>query len=179
MGINYKIDADTIMASLMRRNGQTFQGRHGVTYMPNYADIVVKYVGDVRKPSGMILRAENFYKVAPWQDHHARELVRKLNAQLHHDGAWAVMWTNPTPDGMPTEIKISFQDVDGDPQFVIDCERTLADLMTTGPESHMENCERAYQQWKQWQVDMEISPNQKIKWGQGQEQRDPHDQPLI
>jgi hypothetical protein len=179
MGWNWKVDSNAIMAALMRRNGQTFGGEHGVTFMPDYMNCVVRHFGMVKMKSGVLVSAQHFYKTEAWQDDYARKLVANLNKQLHHDGVWAVMWTNPTEFGMPTELRIAFQDKDGDPQFVIEVERTLTDLMVHGPDSHMENCERAYQQWVRWQKEMEISEKQKIKWGQGQEQINPLDQPLI
>lgn len=179
MAWNHKLDSNTIMAALMRRHGQTFNGSHGVTYMPDYMNCIVRHVGQVQMKSGVLVPTSHFYKVEPWQDDYARKLVADLNKILHHDGAWAVMWCNPTEFGMPTQLKIAFQDKDGDPQFVIDVERPLTDLQVNGPKSHMDNCERAYQQWKRWMADMEINDNQKIKWGQGQEQIRPDDQPLI
>lgn len=177
--IHPKIDGDTICAGLARRAGQVYEGEHGVMFMPHDQVVIVKHIGVVKTRSGVILRAEHFYKVAPWQDDYARKLVHKLNYELHHDGAWSVMWSHPTDDGMPTQINFAYQDVDGDPQLVINSDRTLADMMTRGPDSHLENCERAYQQVVGWKKDMEIAPDQQIKWAKGQEQLDPNVQPEL
>lgn len=179
MGYNKKIDGDLLMACVAAGAGQTVSGEHGVMYMPYHRNVGVRYIGFVRAASKVVIPTKLFYKVEPWQDDYARKLVHLLNYQLHHDGAWSVMWGSPTQDGMPTQINMAYQDVDGDFCFVINSERTLLDMQMTGPESHLENCERAWKQYTGWGEEVEIRPEQKIKAAQGQEQKDPTVQPII
>lgn len=177
---NAKVDADSIMATLARSSGATLKADGGVMFTPFESVVVRKATGTVKLASGIIVTAENFFKLTPWQDDYARKLVMFLNYDLHHDGNWAVMWLNPTLEGMPTEIRLAYQDEDGDVQFVIESDRTLVNLQQVDDvRSHGENAEQAYMQYKQWLCDVDVQDNQKIKAAQGQQQFDPTIQPLV
>lgn len=174
-----KIDGDLILACLARNNGATLAGDHGVMYAPYYKRVERKFIGAVKMPSGVLSPAAFFYRLEQWQVDHAKRLVHMLNDDLHHDGAWSVLWTNPTAQGQPTELHIAYQDVDGDIRFVIESTRSLVDLMMSGPESHMENCERAFQECMGWTREVDIRPDQTIKAGQGQQSVNPNIKPII
>lgn len=182
---NRKVDGDTLVRTAQAAAGQVLQGNHGVMFIPagprgpKMQSVAVRYIGQVRAPSGVIMEARFFYRVEPWQIDHAEKLVHKLNYELHHDGAWSVLWKHPAPDGVPTMISMAYQDADGDVQFVVDSNRTCADLQIAGPESQIEICERAYKQFMGWLSDVDIGAGQMIKAAQGQQQKDPTIQPLI
>ncbi len=174
-----KIDGDLIMATLAANAGDTLPGNHGVMYSPYYGKVERRYIGAVTLPSGVLQPSAFFFKVEAWQNEHAKKLVQTLNRDLHHDGAWSVLWNTPLEDGRPTKLNIAFQDVDGDIRFIIESDRTLPDLLANGPESHLNSCENAYRQMMGWVRDVEIKPGQTIKFAQGQDQADPTVHPLI
>lgn len=177
------LDVDTIHAGLARMAGTVLAGAHGVQYTisSDFGKQVRRtYVGGhVRNSRGILQRVENFYKVQEWQNDHATKLVRLLNYELHHDGSWAVMWTLPGFDGIPTELRMAFQDVDGDVQLVVESDRKPADLLANGPISHLNNCEKAYQEWREHMKVVDVQKNQTIKMGQGEREKDPSIQPDI
>lgn len=177
---NGRVDADSIMASLARTSGQTLKCDGGVTYYPMGSVTVKKPIGTIVLPSGVMVKSENFFKITLWQDDYARRLVKFLNYELHHDGVWAVMWLNPTIDGYATEIRMAYQDEDGDTQFVVESQRPLVDLQQVDDvRSHGNNCESAYHQYKNFLNDVDVQDNQKIQAAKGEQPKDPNDQPLL
>lgn len=177
---NGRVDADSIMATLARNAGMTVQAAGGVSFMPFDGAILRRAVGEVKLASGVIVKADAFFKLTAWQDDYARRCVKVLNGDLGHDGAWAVMWLNPTVDGLPTEIRFAWQDDDGDIQFVVESQRTLVDLQQVDDAtSHGNNCAEAYKTWRGWLKDVDVQPDQTIKAAQGQQQKDPNVRPLV
>lgn len=177
---NAKVDAESIMASMARQNGQTLDQDAAVQWFPHDGAIVRKATGQVLLPSGIVVNAENFFKITAWQDDYARRLVKFLNYEMRHDGVWAVAWCNSTVDGYATELRMGFQDLDGDFQFLIGSDLTLVDLQTRDDaRRHGKVCEDAYQQWRGWQRDVDVKPEQTIKAALGQQQADPTVQPIL
>lgn len=177
---NAKVDADSILASMARANGQTYDQGSGVEWFPHDKAVVRKAQGQIKLKSGVVVNAEHFYKITAWQDDYARRLVKFLNYEMNHDGVWAVAWCNPTDDGYATEIRFGFQDMDGDFQFLIGSDLTLVDLQTRDDvRRHGKVCEEAYQQWRTWQKDVDVRPEQTIKAAKGQSQANPNDQPIL
>lgn len=181
MGVNNKIDGDTIVATMMRNQHQTIDSDCGLMFMPHGSMVLEKFIGYVKTPtSGVIRRAENFVKVTPWQRDYARRLVKFLNYDLHYDGAWSVMWGDPTIDGTPTTIHFAYQDVDGDVAFVVDSTRSLVELMQTNDvRSHGQNADKAHREWKAMMKDVEVRKDQTIKAALGEQPLDPNVQPII
>lgn len=179
---NTKIDADVIVASLMRKAGTTLGDNVncGVTFVPHGQAILEKPIGYARTKNGVIRAASNFMKLTTWQRDYARRLVQFLNYELHHDGVWSVAWSNPTHEGMPTQLNFAFQDVDGDIQCVVNSDRTLIDLMTKDDvKGHGGNAEAAYQHYVTFVRDVDVKKNQTIKAAQGEQQLDPNVVPII
>lgn len=177
---NGKVDAESIMASMCRQNGQTLDQYAAVTWFPHDSAIVRKAHGQVQLPSGVVVKAEHFFRITAWQDDYARRLVKFLNYEMSYDGVWAVAWCNSTVDGYATELRFGFQDRDGDLQFLIGSDLTLVDLQTRDDvRRHGKVCDNAYNQWRAWQRDVDVQPEQTIKAAQGQQQADPKDQPFL
>lgn len=177
---NAKVDADSIMATLARKNGTTLRCNGGVQFAPYDGVVVRRDFGEVMMDSGLLQPVSTFFKLTPWQVDYAQRLVKFLNYEMGHDGSWAVLWLNPTIDGYATEIRMAYQDVDGDVQFVVESDRTLVDLQSVDDvSSHGNNCNSAYVQWKQWMDDVDVQKNQTIKAAQGQQQLDPTVTPLL
>lgn len=117
----------------------------------------------------------------PMQRVFALDLLRILNQELHHDGAWVILFTNPKP-ALPfagsTEHErfcLIWLDKDGDPAFTLDWlegeseELDFDDVILSGKESWVDRAEAAWQNWHflMRQV-LEPKPEQLIKKARGQ-----------
>lgn len=122
-------------------------------------------------------------ELAPDQMMFARDVLTLLNREIHHDGAWMMVFTNPAAAESVLLVHAEYQrmaflfvDRDGDPQFTIDWvrgggeERDFADVLLSGRESWGNRCEAAWQTWKVLMRDtLAPSPEQLIKRAQGQQ----------
>lgn len=112
----------------------------------------------------------------------ARDLLQMLNKELHHDGAWVIVFTDPQPPTALISLKWEYRrfaviwvDRDGDPQFSLEWlqgeseEFDFADVLLSGLESWGARAETAWQQWKLLMRDvLDPSSDQLIKRAQGQ-----------
>lgn len=98
----------------------------------------------------------------------AIEVLRKLNRELHHDGAWVVCFTHPAPIDPSTFAVIEnpkrwaykrycliWIDQDGDPQFTqewVAGENSdfthFAHVVLAGTDSTMQKCEASWLTWR-------------------------------
>lgn len=96
----------------------------------------------------------------------AETMLNRLNRELHHDGAWAIVFTHPRPDdgsGDHVLLMTTWQygrfvflwiDQDGDVAFPFEWsqgegdEFDFADVLLSGVESWMDRCEQAWQTWQ-------------------------------
>jgi len=112
----------------------------------------------------------------------ARDLLRMLNRELHHDGAWVIVFTDPAPPQALISLKWEYRrfailwlDRDGDPHFSVEWlqgesdEFDFADVLLSGIESWVARAETAWQEWKMLMRDV-IDPTseQTFKRAQGQ-----------
>lgn len=98
----------------------------------------------------------------------AGDILRLLNRELHHDGAWVVVFTHVLPvDAFCILRDVSaanygryaliWVDQDADPQFTVEWQagegdlRTFVDVMLAGVASTGQKCEMA---WEIWQTHM-------------------------
>lgn len=95
----------------------------------------------------------------------AADVLKKLNRELHHDGAWVIVFTAPdkptpgtlifaSPDGVEyARYAILWVDTDGDVAFAVEWVRNeselldFADVLMAGLEATMQHCEFAWQAW--------------------------------
>ena len=95
----------------------------------------------------------------------ASDVLRRLNRELHHDGAWVVVFTAPQPGGegiaiyaQPNHVEyaryvIMWMDSDGDVQFSMEWVKNesdlldFADVLIAGLESTMGKAEAAWETW--------------------------------
>src|SRR5579871_6641322 len=147
-------DDDLITAALLRR----FADEAAIEGSGQYYGIVRCHNGDliVHHPFSPALAIEQLI----W----ASDVLRSLNKELHHDGAWVVVFTHPqsAPPG-ETVIHIGHReynryallwiDSDGDAQFAVEWVRDeselcdWADVLLAGIESVMAKCATAWQLW--------------------------------
>ncbi len=101
----------------------------------------------------------------PMQMLWAGDVLKLLNRDLHHDGAWVIVFTHPvpvTPDVVPMLPKhqvygryaIIWVDEDGDPQFSMEWEigisselKHFADVVAQGIEATAQKAEGSWQLW--------------------------------
>jgi hypothetical protein len=116
----------------------------------------------------------------------ADDVLHKLNRELHHDGAWVVVFTAPgaAADGcaifaQPGYIEyarycLMWVDKDGDVQFSIEWVRNESDLLDftdvlmAGIESTMAKCEAAWETWVMQRKVMDPQQGQTFKRAKGQ-----------
>ncbi len=120
-------------------------------------------------------------ELAPDQALFARDMLRLLNRELHHDGAWVMVFTHPVPCSilmLHAEYRrfgFIWIDADGDPHFTVEWQQgegeelDFADVLNSGRESWANRCESAWEAWKLLMVDV-IDPaeGQTFKRAQGQ-----------
>lgn len=124
--------------------------------------------------------------LAPDQIIWAADMLKLLNRELHHDGAWVVVFTHPRPSPSqcvlhaPTHCDyhrfvLLWLDADGDVQFPYEWAegygelRNFAYVILAGPISWAQKCETAWEQWRVMMMEV-IAPSadQVFKRAQGQ-----------
>lgn len=121
----------------------------------------------------------------------AAEVLKLINKELHHDGAWVVCFTHPIPPQLSSVIDDSpkhwqygrycliWLDEDGDPQFTQEWVagenadfRTFGHVLEAGIVSTAQKCEAS---WSLWQHAMRkvIKPKEGQTYKRAQGQRAP------
>lgn len=108
----------------------------------------------------------------------ALDLVKLLNGAIGHDGAWIAAWTEWTPTvedvlcgagGHPERLVLLWIDHGGDPQFTVEIEDSLVDIVTAGPDHWIEQCEEAWGKWHHaMRVVLDPKPDQLYRAAQGE-----------
>lgn len=142
--------------------------------------------GDGRHQALIMLRDGRFlsHGVGPdldgTQTLFAQTMLRMLNKELHHDGAWVIVYTHPRPDdafqvehvlqAAPWQygrFVFLWLDADGDVQFPYEWSQNegefvdFADCMIAGPEYWTGQAESAWQMWHELMIEV-------IDHGEGQ-----------
>lgn len=89
----------------------------------------------------------------------ARDVLTMLNRELHHNGAWVMVFTHPAPfdfigmGQMYRRFGLIWLDADGDPQFTLDWAEGVGeqidftDVLIDGKECWGDQAEAAWQSW--------------------------------
>ena len=117
----------------------------------------------------------------------AQDVLRKLNRELHRDGAWVVCFTHPggalSAPHTPGHVEYArycliWLDPDGDAQFTLEWRANeselldFADVMLAGIESTLQKCETA---WTIWHTHMRkvLEPREGQTYRRAQGERPP------
>lgn len=103
--------------------------------------------------------------LSPMQLLWSQDILRLLNRELHHDGAWCVVFTHPKPrfqDAKHADYAryvLLWMDQDGDVQIPIEWLegdytgfRTFTEVMMAGVQSTAQKCEGAWEVWREMMV---------------------------
>lgn len=137
------------------------------------------YYALIRRSDGnFVAHHPNMPHLDPMQLMWAASALTRFNAELHHDGAWVLVFTHPKPPSIliadPKYVECAryvflWLDADGDVQFPMDWMENetelldFADVVAAGIESNMQHAEES---WQRWHHLMRVVPE--IKAGKGQ-----------
>jgi hypothetical protein len=92
------------------------------------------------------------------------DLLELLNRELHHDGAWVVVFTHPLPDYR--RYVLLWLDRDGDVQFALEWVagensgfRDFVDVLLAGVHSTAQKCQVAWEIWHTMMIEV-IEPRE-------------------
>ncbi len=168
---------DTIMTPLLLRRFQdeaTFEDGDGRYYAVVHGEDGRIFV---HHPGSPTLSAEQLM--------FATDILQLLHRELHHDGAWVMVFTRPAqPDGVISienpkhweyeRFGFIFIDADGDPQFTYEWERggsellDFTEVLLAGPHSWANKCETAWQTWAMSQKALDLRPDQTFRQAKGE-----------
>ena len=175
-----RIDDDTLITTaLLRRFALEAQ----------MAGVSDQYYALIQRSSGELLSHHpGAPSAVPEQIMWSADVLRRLNRELHHDGAWCVVFCDPKPPEHGelavfagsghreyARYALLWLDQDGDVQFAVEWVRDeselldWADVLLAGIDSVMQKCEAAWEIWKLNMRDvLDHGEGQLIKRAKGQ-----------
>lgn len=168
----HKLDNDTLITcSLLRRFRAEAEHEGGDG----------RFYAYIQKSNGDLVTDQNGPDIGPNEFMFANDMLTFLNKELHHDGAWCIVFTGfrTTREsilipsvcvGEYTRFAFLWLDKDGDVQFANDCELGIV-WATTQMSLHdwAGQCEAAWGLWhKAMRLVLEPKPSELYKRAQGQ-----------
>lgn len=151
----------------------------------NYGDPAY-YACILRSDKDLMVHHPFGLPASPEQLMFAADGLRFLNRELHHDGAWVIVFTDPKPPQletaihMPTHVEYSryvflWLDADGDVQFPMEWEEggggdldDFADVLIAGLQTLGQHAENAYKMWTEAMRALDASPAEQFKRALGE-----------
>lgn len=145
-----------------------------------------RYYGVIMRPNGDLLVHHPIGpRLAPEQMVWASRVLKLLNRELHHDGAWVIVFTHPKPSPAqcvmlsPTHCDyerygLIWLDADGDPGFTMEWSageselRNFTEVVLAGIESTGQKAEAAWQTWHLTRQMLDVKPEQTFKKALGE-----------
>lgn len=93
----------------------------------------------------------------------AIEMLRDLNKRIANSGAWTVGWCHGY-----TRMILIWMDGDGDPQFTVEVDDRIADIIKAGVDHFTAQCYEAWAKWCWSQDILDLKPEQTFKKAQGE-----------
>lgn len=116
-----------------------------------------------------------------WQRVFGTDVLRRLNAECGHHGAWVVFWTHPRARNVITLGDASYDrwhmvwlDADGDPQFNITCEDRFEDVVKAGVDKWVQDGEDGWQGYKEMLRVIDPQPGQQFMAAKGEKRPTQH-----
>lgn len=104
----------------------------------------------------------------------ARFACERVNKLARKDGAWVVVWCDPTIHGVPTRVMFLFKDKDGDVPCMFDCAEPFPAIVMLGTDWFVHRAEQVVDNYRrEWIKDLGIKPEQQIRAALGQASVDP------
>jgi len=109
----------------------------------------------------------------------AMDMLKRLNDNIHHDGAWVIVFTNPLPLEPGSVIRMDYRtsfgrfvfmwlDQDGDVRFPVECDEPFSTVLLKGWPHWVEQCQVAWQLWAVAEQALGAKPEQKYKRAMGE-----------
>lgn len=145
-----------------------------------------RFYGIIMRDNGDLLVHHPFGpNLAPDQALWASRVLWRLNRDLHHDGAWTIVFTNPKPTAQqcvmlaPNHCNyerygLIWVDRDGDPGFTMEWAAgeselsNFTEVVLAGIESTMQKAETAWALWDESMQMLDVKPEQKFKKALGE-----------
>lgn len=139
----------------------------------------------IRDNGGILIHHPWSAICAPDQLAWAEHTLKRLNVELHHDGAWVIVFTHPTPVerlSIVAKQLVDYEryvflwlDRDGDVQIPMEWSKGVTSdlkdwtaILLQGDEATMNKAESAWQIWADIRRDLDLQPGQTIKRAQGE-----------
>jgi hypothetical protein len=141
----------------------------------------------ILRASGDLLTHHPFsLPAAPEQMMFAADALRFLNRELHHDGAWVLVFTDPKPVQLETVLHMAthadyaryvflWMDADGDVQFPMEWVEgqggdldDFSDVLIAGLQTLGKAAEHAYKMWTEAMRALDARPQEQFKRAAGE-----------
>lgn len=135
----------------------------------------VGFFGYIQRSNGDLLTHQQGPDVGAPEQMFANDMLTALNNQLHHDGAWCLVFTNPRALRPPMmehtydRLVLIWMDADGDVQFTQDHEEGIVHALEIGMDAWLQQAETAFQLWHHhMRTVLAPKPGELVKLAQGQ-----------
>ena len=166
----HRLDEDRLITPALLRRFEAESADEGSPESGPYHAIIMRSNGD-------LIEHVMGPRVASWQFVFVNDLLKALNRDLHHDGAWVAVYTHPAPAALIVEVEraymrlvLMWMDGDGDVRIPFEIEEAdFSKIVEQGLHRWLGEAETAWQTWKKLMIDvLDPKSDQLYKRAQGQ-----------